>query len=59
MKTRWTVSDVAIEGDRATASIRGVNTAATPRDRPSEQQVSLRARLERRGAEWHLVTLAN
>ena len=59
MKTRWTVSDIAIEGDHATASIRGVNIAATPRDRPSEQRVSLRARLERRGAEWHLVTLAN
>ncbi|HEV8358014.1 MAG TPA: protein kinase [Gemmatimonadales bacterium] len=59
MKPRWTIRDIAVEGDRATARIEGTNTVSRPRERPSDQRVSLRARLERRGGEWYLVMLAN
>lgn len=59
MRARWTVSDVVVNGDEATARVSGSNSITQPRARPSEQPVSLRARLERRGAEWHIVVLVN
>jgi serine/threonine-protein kinase len=56
---RWTVSDIVIEGDQATASIKGsiLYTYSTPRDRPTDQPISFHARLERRGTGWRLVSL--
>jgi serine/threonine-protein kinase len=59
MRTRWTVSEVTVSGEVATARIQGSNTVSSARGRPSEQRVSLRARLERRGTEWRLVGLVN
>ena len=59
MRTRWSVSDVAITGEEATARISGSNAITQPRQRPSDQPVSWRARLERKGTEWRLVPLGN
>jgi serine/threonine-protein kinase len=59
MRTRWTVSDIVITGDTATARVEGTNAVTTPRERPSEQRVSWRARLERQGTEWRIISLAN
>ena len=59
MQTRWTVSDVVVEGDVATARVSGTNVVTLARGRPSQQPVNLRARLERRGTEWRLVALVN
>lgn len=59
MQTRWTVSDVLVEGDLATARVTGINVVTIARERSSQQKVNLRARLERRGTEWHLVALIN
>jgi len=59
MRTRWTVSDVVVNGEEATARISGSNSVTQPRARPSDQPVSWRARLERRGAEWRIVALIN
>jgi hypothetical protein len=59
MKPRWTVSDVVVNGDRATARIQGSNLVTTARARPSEPRVNLRASLERRGAEWRLIAVTN
>lgn len=55
---RWTISDIVVDGNVATARIRGIN-AVTQRGAPSEVPVDLRARLERRGGEWRLVALVN
>jgi len=59
MQTRWTVSDIIVDGDAATARVTGTNLVTSARERPSQQQVNLRARLERRGTEWRLVALVN
>ena len=59
MRTRWTVSEIVITGDAATARVEGTNAVTTPRERPSEQRVSWRARLERQGTEWRIISLAN
>ena len=59
MRTRWTVSEVVVTGDTATARISGSNSVTPPRARPSDQPVSWRARLERRGTEWRIVSLVN
>lgn len=59
MRPRWTVSEVAVDGDAATARVVGVNAVSTPRGGASELRVALRARLERRGSEWRLVSLVN
>ncbi len=59
MRPRWSVSDVAVSGDAATARVQGSNSVSTTRAGASEQRVSLRARLERRGSEWRLVALVN
>ena len=55
---RWTISDVVVEGNVATARIRGTN-AVNQRGAQSEVPVDLRARLERRNGEWRLVALVN
>ncbi len=56
---RWTVSDIVIEGDQATARIKGsiLYTYRTPRDRATDQPISFHARLERRGTGWTLLSL--
>jgi len=59
MRTRWTVSDVVVSGDEATARVSGSNAVTQPRARASEQPVSWRARLERRGTEWRITALVN
>ena len=59
MRTQWTVTDVVVEGDVATARVRGSSLVTLARQPPSEQRVNLRARLERRGAEWRLTALVN
>jgi serine/threonine-protein kinase len=59
MRPRWSVSDVAVSGDVATARVQGSTSVSTARTGASEQRVSLRARLERRGTEWRLVALVN
>jgi hypothetical protein len=58
MRPAWSVSDVAVTGESATARVTGT-TSVTTREGTSQQRVSLRARLERRGAEWRLVALVN
>ncbi|HSE52607.1 MAG TPA: protein kinase, partial [Gemmatimonadales bacterium] len=59
MRTRWTVSDIVISGETATARVEGSNDVTAPRERPSAQRVSWRARLERQGTEWRIISLAN
>jgi hypothetical protein len=59
MRTRWTVSDVILGPDAATARVQGTNRVSTARAPATDQRVSLRARLERRGTEWRLVALVN
>lgn len=59
LRTRWTVSDIVITGETATARVEGTNDVTAPRERPSAQRVSWRARLERQGAEWRIISLAN
>jgi hypothetical protein len=59
MTPDWSVSDIAINGDVATARVQGSNVVTTRRGQTSTVPVSLRARLERRGAEWRLVALIN
>lgn len=56
---RWTVSDIVVEGSVATARVRGTTLVTLRRGTSSEEPVNLRARLERRGAEWRLVALIN
>jgi hypothetical protein len=59
MTPKWTVSDVVVEGDVATARVVGTTSVRTPREGTSDVRVALRARLERRGTEWRLVSLVN
>jgi hypothetical protein len=59
MTPNWSVTDIAINGDVATARVQGSNVVTTRRGQTSTVPVSLRARLERRGAEWRLVALIN
>ena len=59
MRTQWTVTDVVVEGDVATARVRGISVVTLARQPASEQRVNLRARLERRGGEWRLTALVN
>ena len=58
MTPNWTVSNVVIDGDVATARVQG-NNVVRMRGQNSTVPVSLRARLERRGGEWRLVALIN
>ena len=59
MTPSWSVTDIAITGDVATARVRGSNVVTTRRGQTSTVPVSLRARLERRGGEWRLIALVN
>jgi serine/threonine protein kinase len=60
MTPNWSVTDIVINGDVATARVRGNNVVVTGVGQtPSSVPVSLRARLERRGGEWRLVALIN
>ena len=59
MTPTWSVTDIVINGDVATARVQGTNVVTTRRGQTSTVPVSLRARLERRGAEWRLVALVN
>jgi len=59
MTPSWSVTDIAITGDAATARVRGSNVVTTRRGQTSTVPVSLRARLERRGGEWRLIALVN
>ena len=56
----WSVSDIAINGDVATARVSGFNVFVSGRGQTPERiVVALRARLERRNNEWRLVALIN
>jgi hypothetical protein len=56
----WSVNDIVITGDVATARVSGVNVFVSGPGRTSERiAVALRARLERRNNEWRLVALVN
>jgi hypothetical protein len=59
MVPRWTVSEINVDGNVATARVTGTNVVRTRRSPDSEVPVSLRARLERRGTEWRLLALVN
>jgi serine/threonine-protein kinase len=59
MTPRWTVTDIAVAGNTATARVTGTNVVTTQRGPDSVVPVSLRARLERRGTEWRLLALVN
>ena len=60
MTPSWSVTDIVITGDVATARVRGSNVVvAGVGQTPSTVPVSLRARLERRNGEWRLVGLIN
>lgn len=58
MTPNWSVSNVVVDGDVATARVQGSNVV-TRRGQTSTVPVSLRARLERRGGEWQLMALVN
>jgi serine/threonine protein kinase len=60
MSPTWTVSNIDINGDVATAIVRGSNVVVPGRNQtPQQVPVSLRARLERRNNEWRLLALIN
>ena len=60
MNPTWTVSNIDINGDVATANVRGSNVVVPGRNlTPQQVPVSLRARFERRNNEWRLVALIN
>jgi serine/threonine protein kinase len=59
MVPNWSVTDISINGDMATARVAGSNVVTTQRGQPSTVPVALRARLERRAGEWRLVALIN
>jgi serine/threonine protein kinase len=59
MTPSWTVSDINVGGEVATAIVRGTNVVTTRRGQTSTVPVSLRARLERRNGEWRLAALIN
>jgi serine/threonine protein kinase len=59
MTPRWTVTEIVIDGNVATARVTGTNVVTSRRAPSSEVPVALRARLERRGTEWRLLALVN
>ncbi len=59
MTPNWSVTNIVIDGDVATARVQGSNVVTTDRGATSTVPVSLRARLERRSGEWRLVALVN
>jgi serine/threonine-protein kinase len=54
MRTDWKVSDVTVEGDRATARVRGTTRTTPGGGNPSLEQVDARATLERAADGWAL-----
>jgi len=59
MAPNWSVANIVVDGDIATARVTGSNVVTSNRDVAQTVPVSLRARLERRGGEWRLVALVN
>ena len=59
LRATWTVRDVVITGDGATATVTGTNRATVPRSKSTDQVVSLRVVLERQTAGWRIVRVAN
>jgi hypothetical protein len=59
METQWRLTEMAVAGTTATLRIVGTNRVRTSRTGPSEQRVSLRARLVRGAEGWRLVSLVN
>jgi serine/threonine protein kinase len=59
MSPNWSVTNIVIDGDAATARVQGNNVVTSSRGITQTVPVSLRARLERRGGEWRLVALVN
>ena len=57
--TSWTIQDVLITGDTATARIVGTNRVTVPRTRATEQPVDLKVRLERQSSGWRLISVVN
>ena len=56
----WSVSEIVVTGDAATARVTGINLFVAGRGQtPQRITVALRARLERRNNEWRLVALIN
>jgi len=55
--TLWRVSDVNLDGDRATARIKGASRLEPPDSTPAVRPVNLRAVLERTPAGWQLRSL--
>lgn len=55
--TLWRVTDVRVEGDRATARIRGANRIEPADSAPTVRPVNLRAVLERTPDGWQLRSL--
>jgi serine/threonine protein kinase len=55
--TLWRVSDVKLDGDRATARIRGASRLEPPDSTPAVRPVNLRAVLERTPDGWQLRSL--
>jgi hypothetical protein len=54
MRTRWKVSDIAVNGDSATARVRGTTRTLTANGSPSEDRVDSRVVLHRVGGTWQL-----
>jgi hypothetical protein len=59
MSPNWSVTNIVVDGEVATARVQGSNIVTTSRGTTTTVPVSLRARLERRGGEWRLVALVN
>ena len=55
--TLWRVSDVKLDGDRATARIKGASRLEPPDSTPAVRPVNLRAVLERTADGWQLRSL--
>ncbi len=54
MRTDWKVADVSVEGDRATARVRGTTRTTPGGGNPSLEQVDTRVTLERAADGWTL-----
>jgi protein kinase-like protein len=54
MRTDWKVSDVTVEGDRATARVRGTTRTTPGGGNPGLEQVDARVTLERAADGWAL-----
>jgi serine/threonine protein kinase len=60
MNPSWIVSNIVVDGDNATAAVRGSNVVVAGRGQASSNvPVALRASLVRRNNEWRLLALIN